>query len=323
MCIICAKPAKTAFPDAETIRIMWHRNPDGAGIMYARDGKVCIEKGFMKLSDFENHLDKLRKSVDLNKTAVVMHFRITTHGGTTPANTHPFPVTDSITRLQATRTCSTVGVAHNGIIRSVSPRKGISDTMEYIATQLAPLSRALPDWYHNCGALTLVQNAIDSKLAVLTGAGEIITVGDFETENGIMYSNGSFRSYGGRYANISMYDWDYDWEASAFEAYVKNTAKTTAKKGKKKKGKKAESINIFKQPLMRLVMADEGAYVRDEKNGYITEGLDFLLDSNNGVWVYDIALDACMKMPGHTAYTAQGAVMRYNGDLADGEYCVI
>ena len=248
---------------------------------------------------------------------------IPTRGGTTPANTHPFPVTDSITRLQATRTCSTVGVAHNGIIRSVSPRKGISDTMEYIATQLAPLSRALPDWYHNRGALTLVQNAIDSKLAVLTGAGEIITVGDFETENGIMYSNGSFRSYGGRYANISMYDWDYDWEASAFEAYVKNTAKTTAKKGKKKKGKKAEPINIFKQPLMWLVMADEGAYVRDEKNGYITEGLDFLLDSNNGVWVYDIALDACMKMPGHTAYTAQGAVMRYNGDLADGEYCVI
>ena len=47
MCIICAKPAKTAFPDAETIRTMWYRNPDGAGIMYARDGKVCIEKGFI------------------------------------------------------------------------------------------------------------------------------------------------------------------------------------------------------------------------------------------------------------------------------------
>ena len=318
MCIICAKPAKTAFPDAETIRTMWYRNPDGAGIMYTRDGKVCIEKGFMKLSDFENHLDKLRKSIDLDKTAVVMHFRITTHGGTKPANTHPFPITDSIQRLQATRTCSTVGVAHNGIIHSVTPRKGISDTMEYIATQLAPLSRALPDWYHNPDALTLVQNAINSKLAVLTGAGEIITVGDFETDKGIMYSNGSFRSYGDRYAKFSVYDWNFDWNDSAFTSY----AKTTTKKGKKKR-KKAEPISISKMPMMWLVMADEGAYVRNEKTGYLTEGLDFLLDNENRVWIYDISLDACTLMPDHTAYTAQGSVMRYNGDLADGEYCVM
>ena len=74
---------------------------------------------------------------------------------------------------------------------------------------------------------------------------------------------------------------------------------------------------------MWLVMADEGAYVRNEKTGYITEGLDFLLDSENRVWIYDITLDACTRMPGHTAYTAQGSVMRYNGDLADGEYCVM
>lgn len=321
MCIICAKPAKTAFPDAETIRTMWHRNPDGAGIMYARDGKVCIEKGFMKLSDFEAHLDKLRKETALDKTAVVMHFRITTHGGTKPANTHPFPVTDSITRLQATRTCSTVGVAHNGIIPSVTPRNGISDTMEYIATQLAPLSRALPDWYHNSDAITLVRNAIDSKLAVLTGEGEIITVGDFETDKGIMYSNGGYKSYGSRYAKYSLYDWGFDWEESAFTSYAKSSG---TKKGNKKKSKKtAEPISISRQPMMWLVRADEGAYVRNEKTGYITEGLDFLLDSENRVWVYDIALDTCTRMPGHTAYTAQGSVLRYNGDLADGEYCVM
>ena len=45
--------------------------------------------------------------------------------------------------------------------------------------------------------------------------------------------------------------------------------------------------------------------------------------SENRVWIYDITLDACTRMPGHTAYTAQGSVMRYNGDLADGEYCVM
>ena len=166
-----------------------------------------------------------------------------------------------------------------------------------------------------------MRNAIDSKLAVLTGEGEIITVGDFETDKGIMYSNGSYKSYGSRYAKYSLYDWDFDWEESAFTSYAKSSG---AKKGKKKKGKKtAEPISISKQPLMWLVMADEGAYVRNEKTGYITEGLDFLLDSENRVWIYDITLDACTRMPGHTAYTSQGSVMRYNGDLADGEYCVM
>ena len=44
MCIIAAKPAGIALPNAETIETMWYANPDGAGFMYAHDGKVVIEK---------------------------------------------------------------------------------------------------------------------------------------------------------------------------------------------------------------------------------------------------------------------------------------
>ena len=66
MCIIAAKPAGTKMPDQETIRRMWYGNPDGAGIMYALDGKVRIEKGFMKLSDLEARLDEIRKTYDLS-----------------------------------------------------------------------------------------------------------------------------------------------------------------------------------------------------------------------------------------------------------------
>lgn len=148
MCIICAKPANVKFPSEETIKNMWDANSDGAGLMYVKDGKVRIEKGFMTYKSFTAKLDELRKTLDLVKTPVVMHFRITTHGGTCAANTHPFPVTDSIARLKQTNVTTTLGVAHNGII-PITPRKGISDTMEYIATQLSPLTRALPDWYHS------------------------------------------------------------------------------------------------------------------------------------------------------------------------------
>ena len=40
MCIIAAKPAGTKMPSRDTIRTMWAGNPDGAGVMYAQDGKV-------------------------------------------------------------------------------------------------------------------------------------------------------------------------------------------------------------------------------------------------------------------------------------------
>ena len=195
MCIIAAKPAGKAMPAASTIEQMWCRNHDGAGFMYAYGGKVHIEKGFMKLGDLTNALKRVRSTVDLDSCAVVMHFRIATHGGVIPANTHPFPVTSSIGLLQKL-TCSTsLGVAHNGIISSVTPRKGISDTMEYIASQLGPLYKGVPNFYENPHLMEMVSNAVDSRLAFLTGEGKLYTVGNFVEDEGIMYSNSSYKPY--------------------------------------------------------------------------------------------------------------------------------
>ena len=52
MCIIAVKPAGIKMPERDQIEIMWHNNPDGAGIMYSLNGKVYIEKGFMSLIRF-------------------------------------------------------------------------------------------------------------------------------------------------------------------------------------------------------------------------------------------------------------------------------
>ena len=147
MCIIACKPEGVEMPSVHTISNMWHNNPDGAGIMYNYEGRVHIRKGLMDLDDFIKELGHIREKVDLKSAAVVMHFRIATHGGVKPENTHPFPVSDSIPALRKTKLTTRLGVAHNGII-SITPReKDISDTMEYIASQLAPLSRALPKFY--------------------------------------------------------------------------------------------------------------------------------------------------------------------------------
>ena len=40
MCVIAAKPSGVKMPSVSTIENMWYKNPDGAGFMYALNGKV-------------------------------------------------------------------------------------------------------------------------------------------------------------------------------------------------------------------------------------------------------------------------------------------
>jgi hypothetical protein len=342
MCIIAAKPAGVKMPDLDTIERMWYGNPDGAGIMYALDGKVHIEKGLMTLLAVEAKLEELSKTVDLDNTGVVMHFRITTHGGTRPENTHPFPITDSIKMLQRTKVTTSIGVAHNGII-DITPRsKDISDTMEYIAAQLAPLSRALPEWYHNADALTLVKNGIQSKMAVLTGTGEIVTIGDFVEHDGIQYSNHSFESWGKyRFGNYSYYCGmdDYDdacWTTAHSAKSDKTTATSTGKSKSKPTGKCVKKSGaplklaehmpepsplVISVALMWIPEKDPAAFVSDDK-GELKDAEDYFLDRKGNVYEYDYDGMYAVECPGYTAFTGTGLPIDFDDDYASLE-CVL
>ena len=61
MCIICAKKRGVDMPDSNTIRNMFRHNPHGSGFMYARDGIVHIEKGFMTEKEFADITAQLEK----------------------------------------------------------------------------------------------------------------------------------------------------------------------------------------------------------------------------------------------------------------------
>jgi hypothetical protein len=195
MCIIAIKPAGISMPAETTIENMWYNNSDGAGLMYATGGNVHIEKGFMSLKAFKKALKQLEKNIDVVNTPVVLHFRITTHGETSAGNTHPFPVTEKLPLLQMTKYKAPLAIAHNGII-DIKPSKGdISDTMEYIISQLAPLHQLKKDFYRQDAGKKLIYNAIKSKMAFLDGAGRIETIGDFITgEDGLLYSNSSYKA---------------------------------------------------------------------------------------------------------------------------------
>ena len=197
MCVVAVKKVGVDFPNNDLLKAMWDSNSDGAGFMYTKNNKVHIEKGFMKYDDLLRAVSNLKKSVDIINTPVVLHFRITTHGGTSPHNTHPFPISSNEKYLKALDLTCSVGMVHNGIISSVVVDKDakMSDTMVYIQEVLSPLSMLNKSFYKNDFGKQLMENQIGwSKLAFLDKFGNIEMVGSFlkgtkHDSNNLLFSN--------------------------------------------------------------------------------------------------------------------------------------
>ena len=329
MCIIAAKKRGVHLPSKAVLETMFMCNPHGAGIAWLDDsGKVRIRKGLMTFEEFSTALDAVTASCDPVETPMILHFRITTHGGTAPENTHPYPITDSIKRLKALNITTPVAVAHNGIIPITPRAKDVSDTQEWIASVLSPLSRALPKWYKNPDALTLVRNTLQSKLAVLDSKGDITLVGDFNEDNGMLYSNYSWMGwgtygYGGRMSYSAWYEDDPDPKTKTVtETAPKNTSTVKSKKkSKKKKAKESSKIIRMRQlPLMFLCADDPGAYVKDYVTGTMYEGEDFAVDVDGNVYSYDETFDMWSLEPELLAYTTEGMALPFYEELASLEY---
>lgn len=174
MCIAILKPAGiTLLPD--TLKNSWDSNPDGAGFMYAEDGKVVVVKGLMTFDDFlaayEPHKEK----------QCVLHFRIATHGGTTPENTHPFAVSD------------TLGMVHNGIINNIKCDidKTRSDTWHFVEK----IMKLYRNHWQIPAFKALVESFVGaSKLIFLDGDGnyDIYNESYGKWQNGCWFSNNSW-----------------------------------------------------------------------------------------------------------------------------------
>lgn len=191
MCIIIAKGAGIPAPSLEIFERAWDNNPDGAGIAFQYGGRVQIEKGFM---DKEEFLKNVLQMGDVTKMRVVYHLRIATHGSVSPGNTHPFPVSAKDKDLRALYRSTTLAVAHNGVIAGYGSLKGdLSDTVDYIKNALAPLYGLNNEFYKHWQIQDMIEYATWSKFAFLPGRGEIVTIGDFIEDEGVLYSNTSYR----------------------------------------------------------------------------------------------------------------------------------
>lgn len=156
--------------------------------MIARAGLVRIHKGFMTFRDF---MTALRAQHITRYDSVVYHFRIATQAGKTPQMTHPFPLTDNLSECEALDLICPAGVAHNGIISLTSDRTETrySDTALFITKYMSDLIRNNGDLHD-----PHVQNIIEtlggwSKFAIMTGSGEVVTIGNFINHDGLLLSN--------------------------------------------------------------------------------------------------------------------------------------
>jgi len=330
MCIICAKPAGIKLPDDSTIRRMFNHNRDGAGIMYTINGKVKIVKGLMTVDSVFAELDAIRKKIDVDKEAMVLHFRIGTAGGNIPANTHPYPITDSLHLLQKLETITDVGVAHNGIIDITPRQKNINDTMEYIMSQLAPLKRAVPKFYENKDLMLMVKNAISSKMAFLTADRFIYTIGDFIEDDGLLYSNSSYlgydyRSYNYKYSKYyggSGSAWHTGWDDDDWDVYpyggTNLTSPASTSSANKPTASKAKNSIPVRIPMMFL---NEEEYAILEDGSMIDSSSAILLiDENMDVYIYDFTLDCALYIGGDAYNAATGMPVKFNWERMSMEY---
>ncbi len=215
MCIIVAVPANTNLPNAETLKECFTSNPDGSGFMYSDGKRVRIRKGFMTYDKFMEALSEEEIPED---TAVVMHFRIATHGKVQPSCCHPFPVSSDEDDLKLLRSESRWGVAHNGVIHGRTTSNDWSDSMDFVHGVIAPLARMNPGFLHSSDAQEMLEGACKSKLAILDNAGDLMLVGDFVEDDGVFYSNTTYlpirsnwSSYGGWWRS-SYSEYQSEWD---------------------------------------------------------------------------------------------------------------
>lgn len=189
MCIIVVKPAGKARPDVKTLGNCMDNNPDGAGYMFSRKGKVVIRKGFFSLTPLL--ADYYAMGCD-DSDCVVFHFRIGTAGNNDQGNCHPFPVCGDYKEMRKVENKTDHAIAHNGILFGITPENGlVSDTMTFVKLMLNAEKKLL----YKDKLRDIMEHLIESgRVAYMNGAGRINMFGSgWESFEGCFYSNDAYK----------------------------------------------------------------------------------------------------------------------------------
>lgn len=192
MCIIMAAKVNIEIPE-QNIQNSFKQNPDGAGYMFVRQGKVVVRRGYMDVSGLLRAYQKDVRAYP--NSPFVMHCRISTSGKVDVDNCHPFLLESH-----------NLGIAHNGIMREFEvPHSAHSDTWHFSYGALAKLPKSA---LRNAGMDLLLESlakTTSSKFAVLTGNSlRLYNEAAGVWDKGVWYSNSTYIDH---YADCDLVDW--------------------------------------------------------------------------------------------------------------------
>lgn len=299
MCIAIAKPIGVDIPNDDILTNCFHNNPDGAGFAFNHNNEVIIRKGYMTLKDFLDAFHKYNEKFDFKNRGVLIHTRITTHGGTNPQMCHPFPINSDEGALKKIEYASPYAVIHNGIISltssEASKKKDMSDTAIFVQKYLTKIA-SNKKWFSCKSNIDLIEELIDSKMAILNSNGKIIMTSGFTEDKGIFYSNSSYKE--DRFKYFDYYDDDYYYyggKVRTYEEYLRDNGYTRNDKGgwdktdktKTKKKEKPNSLKDISEDYVGLMMLKKGQTLvyTDGSTDEYTKGLVFFVDKDGSVYV--------------------------------------
>lgn len=278
MCIAIYSPKGNQIPCEEFLRTSFIHNNDGAGFAFNTDNRdVQIVKGLMKWDDFINTFRRYDKEYNFKDRGVLIHFRITTHGGTNKECCHPFPLTSDIAAMRKPVAHAHYAVIHNGIISLTSSdawkMDKCSDTMLFVSKYLSKIATN-PGWFKNKTNWELIYDLADSKLAVLDGKGHIMSTAGFTQDaDGNWYSNSSYKECRAPKSMVpysgGWNDWydDYGWDGYGWDGYGGYGRVSDYKTYSSKK------VDLLRLKPGEYIYMDEGdeLYPDDEYNLYVTD----------------------------------------------------
>jgi predicted glutamine amidotransferase len=235
----------------------WKSNPDGFGMAYSKDGKLYVHKGIMKLDEAWS------KYIEVKKHRVVMHFRIKTAGAICPELTHPFIISDTSPTLTNFATGNNQIVFHNGCIWGwekdcfeflLAKEKGgkvtghMSDS-RFVALQMNNVKRK--DRFDFLNKLSGKFVLMDHKTITLVGA--------FEENDGVFYSNSTYKE------STYWKGWE-DWDNWNYKNEIKKISK-----------EKKESFNLhdYVELLYGTKLFEKGSILKIKSIMY-SKGKEFL-----------------------------------------------
>lgn len=194
MCVICYVPSDAYLPSKETIKAMWDRNHDGAGVMYkTMNNEVFYKKGYFDFEEFYADL------VEISKRAkeMAIHCRIATSGGVNKEMCHPFPLTNNQNRLKSTfgNQCDRPMIMHNGVI-SIKNIRDLNDTCSYIIKCLVPRYKKNTAFMFNDVIVNNIQTEIGASKLLIMSQYPTKMIGNWQKDDdGCYYSNLYFKPY--------------------------------------------------------------------------------------------------------------------------------